>query len=352
MTPNNDRSSNNGHPNTAVVILNWNGRRLLGEYLPDVLLHTPLYQADIIVADNASTDDSIDYLKKNFPQVGIIRLEKNYGFAGGYNRAIAQLPHQYVVLLNSDVAPSVDWLTPLIMFMENHPKVAAVAPKIKDYRNPTHFEYAGAAGGFIDFLGYPYCRGRIMNILEKDNGQYDTEKSVFWASGAALMVRNRLYREAGGLDEDFFAHMEEIDLCWRLKNRGWLIYNIPASTVYHLGGGTLSQQSSHKTYLNFRNNLLMLLKNTQTPWWHTLIFFRMILDGVAAVHYLAKGEGRNVVAVLKAHIHFYKLAPRFMRKRTQQNQHVKVKHHVEIYHKSIIWSFFATKKHTYDQLSQ
>ena len=340
----------NNSVTTAVVILNWNGRALLEEFMPKVVKNTPLHLADIIVADNASSDDSTDFLRNNYPVVGIIQLDENYGFAGGYNRALAQLSHQYVVLLNSDVAPAPNWLEPLIQFMENHPQAAACVPKIKDYRSPQYFEYAGAAGGMIDWLGYPFCRGRIMNVLEQDRGQYDTTESIFWGSGAALMVRNQLYQEVGGLDEDFFAHMEEIDLCWRLKNRGYGIFQIPESTIYHLGGGTLSQQNHRKTYLNFRNNLFMMVKNLPTRWWPLILMIRLKLDGVAALHFVAKGEFKFFGAVVKAHVHFYRELGRFVKKRRMLQPMVRVKKHPEIYSKSIIWSFFVQKKRTYSQL--
>ena len=340
----------NNSVTTAVVILNWNGRALLEEFMPKVVKNTPLHLADIIVADNASSDDSTDFLRNNYPEVGIIQLDENYGFAGGYNRALAQLSHQYVVLLNSDVAPAPNWLEPLIQFMENHPQAAACVPKIKDYRSPQYFEYAGAAGGMIDWLGYPFCRGRIMNVLEQDRGQYDTTESIFWGSGAALMVRNQLYQEVGGLDEDFFAHMEEIDLCWRLKNRGYGIFQIPESTIYHLGGGTLSQQNHRKTYLNFRNNLFMMVKNLPTRWWPLILMIRLKLDGVAALHFVAKGEFKFFGAVVKAHIHFYREVNKFIKKRKMLQPMIRVKEHPEIYPKSIIWSFFIQKKRTFSQL--
>ncbi len=335
---------------TAVVILNWNGRKLLEEFLPQVIQNTSTQLCDIIVADNASTDDSIHYLTTHYPTIGIIQLDRNYGFAGGYNHALAKINHQFVVLLNSDVAPAPNWLEPLVLFMDSHPRAAACVPKIKDYRRPQYFEYAGAAGGMMDWLGYPFCRGRIMNVLEEDKGQYDTIIPVLWGSGAALLVRNILYKSEGGLDEDFFAHMEEIDLCWRLKNNGYDIFQIPDSTIYHLGGGTLNQQNHHKTYLNFRNNLFMMIKNLTTPWWPLLLFIRMILDGIAALHFMAKGEFRFFTAVVKAHIHFYGGIAQYTRKRKLLQPMVRVKYHPEIYPNSIVWRFFIGKKRTYNQL--
>jgi GT2 family glycosyltransferase len=335
---------------TAIVILNWNGQKLLQEFLPQVIENTPAEIGKIIVADNASTDDSIQFIERNYPSVGIIRLEKNYGFAGGYNRAIAQINHEYTVLLNSDATPLASWLQPLVTLMDSDSNIAACVPKIKDYRNPTLFEYAGAAGGMIDCMGYPFCRGRIMNSLEHDNGQYDSSIPVFWASGAALMVRTKQYIECGGLDEEFFAHMEEIDLCWRLKNRGFHIMQQPASEVYHLGGGTLSQQNSRKTYLNFRNNLFMMVKNDYSRFWIPRLLSRMILDGVAALHFIAKREFGFFGAVVKAHIHFHKKAVHYYRKRKNLRPLAKAIHHPEMYPYSIVWHYFIRKKRLFSDL--
>ena len=239
----------------AVVILNWNGEEMLRRFLPGVLAHT---QAEIYVADNASTDKSLELLSVDFPAVKTILLERNYGFAEGYNRALAQIEAEYFVLLNSDVEVKDDWISPMLQYLDTHPEVAACQPKILSWHAPDKFEYAGAAGGYMDAWGYPYCRGRIMNTVETDEGQYDTVAPVFWATGAALMVRSAVYHEVGGLDARFFAHMEEIDFCWRLRSRGYDIVCIPSAVVYHVGGGTLPKENPNKTYLNFRNNLLML----------------------------------------------------------------------------------------------
>ncbi len=335
---------------TAVVVLNWNGRKLLEEFLPAVVENTPSSIADVVVADNASSDDSIEYLKKCFPSVKTVVLDSNYGFAGGYNRVLAQLDYEYCVLLNSDAAPAPGWLEPLIGFMDLHPDAACCVPKIKDYRNKERFEYAGAGGGFIDKFGYPFCRGRIMDNLEVDKGQYNSVLSLFWGSGAALMVRTKLYNQSGGLDNDFFAHMEEIDLCWRLKNRGYNIYQIPQSEVYHLGGGTLSQHNERKTYLNFRNNLFMIIKNDYSKFWWFKLFMRMVLDGVAALHFLAKREFHFFGAVVKAHLHFHANAPAYYKKRRALKPLAIVLHHPEIFPRSIVWSYFIRKRRTFNQL--
>ena len=244
----------------AIVILNWNGRHFLEKFLPGVAQHSRDL-ARIVVADNASTDDSLAYLKANFPEVDIIRLDQNYGFTGGYNRALQQVQEPYYVLLNSDVEVSEGWLNPLMQFMEKHPEVAACQPKIRSYNDRHLLEHAGAAGGFIDYLGYPFCRGRIYNHLEEDKGQYDQAVPVFWATGACLFIRRDDFRNENGFDEQFFAHMEEIDLCWRLQQSGKQIWVIPQSTVYHVGGGTLPKNNPRKTFFNFRNNLMMLFKN-------------------------------------------------------------------------------------------
>ncbi len=335
---------------TAVVILNWNGRQLLEKFIPVVLKNTQHPKVDIIVADNASTDDSVNYLKKQFPQIKIISLEENFGFAGGYNKALAQVDADYFVLLNSDIAPEPNWISPLIDAMENDQKLAACMPKIRAFNNPKEFEYAGASGGYIDVFGYPFCRGRILNHIEEDKGQYNTELPVFWATGAALMIKADLYLNTGGLDESFFAHMEEIDLCWRVKNMGYQIKVIPSSEVLHVGGATLDQQHPKKTFLNFRNNLLMMLKNLSGWRLFIILFVRMILDGVAALHFILKGESKHFVAVFKAHMSFYRLIPDAIRKRKQQRP-LRIKSiHKEMYPQSIIWAFYFKKLRKFSQL--
>ncbi|MDE6555966.1 MAG: glycosyltransferase family 2 protein [Duncaniella sp.] len=293
----------------AVIILNWNGASLLRRYLPSVLSNTPSEIADVIVADNGSTDDSLQVLADSFPTVEVMAFPENLGFAGGYNEAISRLSarYEYVVLLNSDVRVTDDWLTPLLDFMKEHPDVVAVQPKILSDNEPEKFEYAGASGGFLDRHGYPYCRGRIFDTVEDDHGQYDSPIEIHWASGAALMVRTREYLDAGGLDSDFFAHMEEIDLCWRLRLRGGHIWAVPSSRVYHLGGGSLPVGDPRKTYLNFRNSLLMLHKNLPRSVRRGLLFRRRLLDTVAWFRFLIGGQKADAAAILKAHRDFRRM---------------------------------------------
>ncbi len=302
--------SEHTNPSTAVVILNWNGRDLLEEFLPSVIETTNPALGRVIVADNGSTDDSLAYLDENFKdKVDVISFPKNYGFAGGYNHAIHQLrdKYEYIVLLNSDVQTAPMWLDKLVEFMDKNPKVGACQPKILSYKEPDKFEYAGAAGGFIDRNGYPYCRGRVFSKCETDNGQYDEPMSIFWATGAALMVRTKVYIDAGMLDENFFAHMEEIDLCWRILLIDFEIYAVPSSVVYHLGGGSLPASNPRKTYLNFRNNLLLLYKNlpdTTRPW---KLFRRRLLDTIAWAKFVLSFDFKNAGAVWNAHRDYRKM---------------------------------------------
>lgn len=291
----------------AVIILNWNGEKLLKEFLPSVVRNTDPGLGRVIVVDNASDDSSVEVMKKEFPQVELVCFDKNYGFAGGYNRAIEQCGEEIVVLLNSDVEVSEGWLEPLVKALDDSPEVAAVQPKIKAYRHKQQFEYAGACGGFIDYLGFPFCRGRIMDVTEEDRGQYDDEMEVFWCSGAALCIRRSVYMEAGGLDERFFAHMEEIDLCWRIRNQGWVLKACPQSVVYHLGGGSLPMNHPRKLFLNYRNNLLMLYKNLPPAVWRKIRWRRRCLDGAAMLLFLVKGEMANVKSVLRAYREFKKM---------------------------------------------
>ncbi|MDR2886257.1 MAG: glycosyltransferase family 2 protein [Rikenellaceae bacterium] len=289
---------------TKVVILNWNGEHHLREFLPPVLAATPA-GVGIVVADNGSTDGSMALLDENFPGVEVVRLDENYGYAGGYNRALAQVEADYWVLMNSDVEPAPGWCEPLINAMEADPLLGAIAPKLLSYTERTRFEYAGASGGFIDFLGYPFCRGRILGTVEYDHGQYDVPREVFWASGACMMVRASYFREAGGFDEAFFAHMEEIDLCWRMQLRGWKVTVEPASTVYHLGGGTLPNDNPQKLYLNYRNNLAMLYKNLSPGRRELTLFVRMVLDGGSALVFLLQGRPSFFRSVFRAHMDFH-----------------------------------------------
>lgn len=288
---------------TSVIILNWNGAKHLRTYLPSVVAHTK--GAELIVADNGSTDESLEVLAKEFPTVKTIVLDQNYGFAEGYNRAIAQVDSEYVVLLNSDVETPEGWLDPLLDYMESHPEVAAVQPKIRSWVHKARFEHAGAAGGYINRLGYPYCRGRVLWKVEEDHGQYDTIVNVDWTSGACMCVRTQVYKDCGGLDAAFFAHMEEIDLCWRMRNKGWKLACIPQSVVYHLGGGSLNYESPRKTYLNHRNNLLMIYKNKKHPFG--VLFVRFFLDYAAAFFYLLQGRWGAFKAVFAARRDYHKM---------------------------------------------
>ncbi|MDE5822546.1 MAG: glycosyltransferase family 2 protein [Paramuribaculum sp.] len=287
----------------SVIILNWNGEKLLRRFLPSVVRFLP-ENAELVVADNGSSDTSKEYIKKEYPQVKLVEFDRNYGFAEGYNKAIAQMTTPYCVLLNSDVEAKSDWVTPLLDFMENHPETGAAQPKILSVENPEKFEYAGACGGFLDKHGYPYCRGRIFDTVEVDNGQYDSPVSVFWASGAALMVRTEVYNRAGGLDKEFFAHMEEIDLCWRIRLLGYDIAVVPQSKVFHLGGGSLPAENPKKTYLNFRNNLLMLHKNSPGNVRRSRLFVRRLLDTVAWAKFIVTLDFKNASAIVGAHRDF------------------------------------------------
>lgn len=280
----------------SVIILNWNGAEMLRTYLPSVVANTA--NADVIVADNGSTDNSLDVLAHEFPTVKTILLDRNYGFAEGYNRAIDQVDSEYVVLLNSDVETPEGWLRPLLEYMDAHPEVAAVQPKIRSWRKKDYFEHAGAAGGYLNALGYPYCRGRRVWGVEQDKGQYDTVVNIDWTTGACMCVRTQVYKDLGGLDASFFAHMEEIDLCWRMRNKGWKLACVPQSMVYHLGGGSLSYDNPRKAYLNHRNNLLMIYKNKQHPYG--VLFVRFFLDYAAACVYLLQGHPKSCKAVFEA----------------------------------------------------
>lgn len=293
-----------GMPPVAVIILNWNGSHLLREYLPAVVATTPGDLGRVIVADNGSEDDSLEILEREFPSVEVIRFDRNHGFARGYNKAIEETQYPYTVLLNSDVATDEGWLEPLYTFMETHEEAGGCQPKILSYRHRTTFEYAGACGGFIDRNGYPYCRGRIFDVCEEDHGQYDQEREVFWATGAALMVRTELYLQAGGLDPEFFAHMEEIDLCWRILLMGKSLWAVPSARVYHLGGGSLPPNNPRKVYLNFRNNLLMLHKNLPDSDRGATLLRRRLLDTIAWAKFVLSGQWRNAGAVVKAHRDF------------------------------------------------
>jgi len=304
---------------TAVVILNWNGKNWLEKFLPNVISNS--LDSEIIIADNNSSDDSIKFLEENYPTIRIIKNNGNFGYAKGYNLALKQIDSQYYILLNSDIKVKKNWISPIISLMDSDKNISACQPKILDYNNKNKFEYAGGSGGYIDKFGYPFCRGRIFNFLEEDKGQYNDSTEIFWATGACLFLRSSHFWETGGLDEDFFSHQEEIDLCWRLKNKGHKIMVNPKSAVYHVGGGTLKVGSPFKTYLNFRNNLYMLFKNLTISSLFIVIPIRLILDGIAAISFLAKKKGiRHLFAVMKAHFSFYLKIPNLILKRRKISQ--------------------------------
>ncbi|MGZ3823007.1 MAG: glycosyltransferase family 2 protein [Mucilaginibacter sp.] len=334
-------------PKVAVVILNWNGIKYLREFLPSVMAST-WPNLNIIVGDNGSTDGSVDFLKQNFPTVQIIQNDQNYGFTGGYNRVLEKVEADYYILLNSDVEVPVGWIEPVIALMESDPLIAAAAPKIKSFSQKDHFEHAGAAGGFIDVFGYPFCRGRMFYEIEEDRGQYEQSDEVFWATGAAMFVKSECWKLAGGFDDHFFAHMEEIDLCWRLKNAGYKVMYCAQSEVYHVGGGTLNVENPFKTFLNFRNNLL-LLKNNLSFWRATLIIcIRFWMDLLAIVRFLNEGKRKDAWAVSRAHQNFVRhIFERGPRVRTKRSNLPRLK---GMYRRSIVWDFFMKKKRTFAAL--
>lgn len=315
----------------AVVILNWNGEKLLAQFLPSIVKYSQ--EATVYVADNASTDDSIVFVKSNFPTVQIIKNESNFGFAQGYNEALKSVDAELFALVNSDIEVTENWLKPIIETFENEPKTAIIQPKILDYKNKEYFEYAGAAGGFIDKYGYPFCRGRLFESLEKDNGQYDDNCEIFWASGACFFIRSSVYNKLKGFDVDFFAHQEEIDLCWRAFNKGFISKYSSQSVVYHVGGATLQQGNPKKTFLNFRNSLLILTKNLPKENLYKILFNRLILDGIAGIQFLFQGKFKHFMAVLEAHFSFYQLFNTNYRKRSdfQSKKYYKTKSIVYIY---------------------
>lgn len=327
----------------AVVILNWNGRKMLEQFLPSVCRFSQQEGVEVIVADNASTDDSLPFLTENYPDVRQVVLDRNYGFADGYNRSLAQIEAEYFVLLNSDVEVTEHWLDPLISYMDAHPDVAVCQPKIRSQVAPPFFEHAGAAGGFMDKFGYPFCRGRILSVVEEDKGQYDMECDLFWATGAAFFVRAEAYLACGGLDADFFAHMEEIDLCWRMRSRGYRIVCLPQSVVFHVGGGTLNASNPHKTYLNYRNNLLMIYKNALPKQLRKMLFARYFLDYLSAFVFLLKGEVGNFKAVFSARSEYSKMKKNFTQKRKENMERVVNETIKEIYPKSIVENFYLLK---------
>lgn len=335
--------------NVAVAILNWNGEKFLRQFLPGVVQHS-INDADVYVIDNASNDSSISILENEFKDVKVIRLDKNYGFAGGYNRGLAQIPNPVLVLLNSDLEVTHGWIKPVLNYMSSVPGMVACQPKILDFHRKEWFEYAGAAGGYIDKDAYAFCAGRIFYEFEKDENQFQNNEEVFWASGASLFITKKAWDEVGGLDEDFFAHMEEIDLCWRLKNRGYRIGACRESTVYHYGGGTLDRQSPFKTYLNFRNNLYMIVKNYRTTNLWIRLLRRMILDGVAGIRFISEGKFKHFYSVLKAHYSFYRHLSLMCRKRREEEQFCQNRNDVGLYSGSILKHFFVYKKRKWHDL--
>ena len=334
----------------AVVILNWNGAAMLRQYLPQVLEYSR-DEADVYVADNASTDDSVDLLKTSFPEVKLILLERNWGFAEGYNKALAQVDAEYYLLLNSDIEVTPHWLSPLISFMDTHPQVAGCQPKLLSIFERDKFEYAGACGGYLDRYGYPYCRGRVFDVVEQDNGQYDAPAIIHWATGAALMVRSYIYKEVGGLDARFFAHQEEIEMCWRMRIRGYQLYCLPESVVYHVGGGTLPKSNPMKTYLNFRNNLTMLYKCLPQSDLCRVMIVRWFLDYLAAFQMLLlKRNLGDFKAVYRARRDFRRWKKDFVNDRQliQQSRVI----HDDYTPMMLLWKYYVHGCHTFEKLSK
>jgi GT2 family glycosyltransferase len=332
----------------AIVILNYNGFDHLRQFLPSVVAYSE--SADIIVADNASTDESVSWLKTNHPNIKIIQLDKNYGFCEGYNRALGLIKHEYSVLLNSDVAVSHNWLSPLAKALDHDKNLAAVQPKILSYSNKQKFEYAGAAGGFIDKMGYPFCRGRLFDTSEEDIGQYNQPARVFWTSGACMMIRTNLFKELGGFDPDFFAHMEEIDLCWRLQRAGYHLLNLPSSIVFHLGAGTLPKHNPRKTYLNFRNNLDLISRHWTTKELLIKLPIRIVMDWSAAGLFLFNGIPLHSLAVFRAQIHFLTRIRSILKKRRQLNLKLPKPQLSTIYDGMITVDFFLKGKRKFSEL--
>ncbi len=328
---------------TAIAILNYNGQEFLAKFLPVLIANST--NIPIYIGDNASTDDSVIFLKTTYPEIKLIELSENYGYSKGYNLLINHINEEYVAVINSDIEVTPNWIAPLIKVLEVEPTTAAVQPKIKSYQHKSYFEYAGGAGGFIDTYGYPFCRGRIFDTLEKDTGQYDTNIEISWASGACFLVRKSAFEQVGAFDDDFFAHMEEIDLCWRFKRCGFSIKYLYKSTVYHVGGGTLAYESPFKTFLNFRNGLYLLLKNVPQNQLRKKITVRILLDWLSAFYFLLQGKGKQAMAILKAHKEVYKTRKQFLAKRRDFQPSSKF---TEDY--SIVWQYFIKKKRKYSAL--
>jgi len=332
----------------AIVVLNWNGAGFLRRFLPGVLAHAD--GARVIVADNASTDDSVELLARDFPKAELLLLERNFGFCEGYNQALAQVDSDFFVLLNSDVEVTPGWLPPLRTLLAANPNIAAVQPKILAHADPTRFEYAGAGGGYLDRLAYPFCRGRLFDTLETDHGQYDDPRPVAWASGACLLVRRSAWRQLGGLEPAFFAHMEEIDFCWRLQNAGLEVWYHGGSAVRHVGGGTLSKNNPHKTFLNFRNGLALLFKNAAPSELFGALLQRLLLDGVAGLRFLAAGEVGNCWAVVRAHFSFYGQLGYWRRRRRAGRPHLRVAQRAGVYPGIVVWAYFVQGRRKFSEL--
>lgn len=337
------------NPSVAIVIIHWNRVNLLEEFLPSVML-TQYPNLQIVLADNASTDNSVAWVNQNYPQVNCILLDKNYGYAGGYNRALKDINADYFVLLNNDVAVDQNWLMPMIELMEATPNAGAAQPTLLQYKDKSMFEYAGAAGGFMDIFGYVACRGRMFENLEANQQQYSQNKEIFWASGACFVVKAKAYFEAGGLDESFFAHMEEIDLCWRIQQKGYSIHYCANSQVYHLGGSTLQKGNPQKTFLNFRNSLIMLLKNLPLSTLLWLIPYRSFLDLLSSFFFIAKGEFSQSWAIHRAHAQFFFRIGHWWRKRNNQFPKKYWKQLSGVYHGSFVWQHFAKGKKYFSEL--
>ncbi|WP_299053455.1 glycosyltransferase family 2 protein [uncultured Polaribacter sp.] len=329
----------------AIVILNWNGVKLLEQFLPSIVNYSSK-EAVIYIADNASTDNSIGFVKENYPTIQIIKNTQNGGYAKGYNDALKNIEADVYCLLNSDVEVTKDWLKPIIEVFNNDKNTAIIQPKLLDFKEKSSFEYAGAAGGFVDLFGYPYCRGRLFNSLEKDEGQFNDTSNIFWASGACLFIRAAMFKQIGGLDEDYFAHQEEIDLCWRTQNSGYKVTYVGDSEVYHVGGATLEETNPHKTYLNFRNSLLNIVKNVPKKWFLFVIFSRLILDGIAGFKFILELRPIHTFAIIKAHFSFYKNFYKFLKKRKQLSK--KLDYNL---HTSIVWQYFVLGKKRFKDLN-
>ena len=329
---------------TAIVILNWNGKKLLEQFLPSIVNFSS-QEADIYVADNASQDTSISYIKNNFPAVKIVKNTENGGYAKGYNDALHNIKADIYCLINSDVEVTQNWLIPILEVFKSDEKTAIIQPKILDFKDRDKFEYAGAAGGFLDLYGYPYCRGRVFNQLEKDRNQFNDVSEIFWASGACFFIRSKIYHQLNGFDEDYFAHQEEIDLCWRTQNIGYKIKYVGTSTVYHVGGATLQETNPHKTYLNFRNSLLNVVKNVPKKWFLFVVFARLILDGIAGLKFVIEFRPIHTWAILKAHLSFYKNFFKFLKKRRKLQKKQNYNQHT-----SIVWQYFVLGRKKFEEL--